>query len=203
MRIPILKDELNNKFTQHMKKVHSATCSVDKLAEICIDVEEKEKSKGVNLDNLILEEKQKQQNLKKRKEETVKHSRMFLWNRNKPRKLEEESPSILCFICKGAWAGRNKKDLEKHLENDHEVLFKVKKLVKLSRNKTPKVTSPGDKDGTNEVNGMEEIASRKKSNLQKNQENSNVKKISEVNKTGNKMDVSLEEDQNIIYLGYF
>ena len=58
------------------------------------------------------------------------------------RKQEVTEPEIQdtiplkCFLCQGAWTGTNNKDLEKHLENDHKVIFGIKEITELSGNQT-------------------------------------------------------------------
>ena len=46
-----------SKFEKHMTKCHAATCSKDKLAEMCREAEEKKATEGINFDEIIEEEK--------------------------------------------------------------------------------------------------------------------------------------------------
>ena len=136
-RIPmhVNGNEVTSKFTKHMEKFHSATCSVQKLAKLCKNVEEKESRKGIlDLDDLISEEKEWQQTFDGRSGSFRK-----FWRKcEEPGSGEDEPYSIQCFLCRGAWTGRNVKGLEKHLEDDHKVFFKVKELIELSKNQTIK-----------------------------------------------------------------
>ena len=52
-----LKRETNNKFEQHMTKVHAATCPNNKLVEMCREAEDKQPTEGLNFDEIIEEEK--------------------------------------------------------------------------------------------------------------------------------------------------
>ena len=51
MRVP------KAKFEKHMSKFHAATCSKDKLGEMCREAEENQATEALNFDEIIEEEK--------------------------------------------------------------------------------------------------------------------------------------------------
>ena len=53
---PLNSNEVKNKLKKHMTKAHSATCAMEKLAEMCAEAEEKEEREGLNLNDIIEEE---------------------------------------------------------------------------------------------------------------------------------------------------
>ena len=133
---PFNSNEVKNKFKKHMTKAHSATCPMEKLAEMCAEAEEKEEREGLNLNDIIEEERERQEAALKKRAESGGLMGMF---RRKQEVTEPEIQVIIpleCFLCQGAWTGTNKEDLEKHLENDHKVIFGIKEIMELSRNQT-------------------------------------------------------------------
>ena len=68
--IPFNSDETINKFQEHMTQAHSATCSMKKLAEMCAEAEEKEEREGLNLNDIIKEERERQEAAMKRRSES-------------------------------------------------------------------------------------------------------------------------------------
>ena len=52
-----LKRETNIKFEKHMTKFHAATCSKNKLDEMCREAEEMQATEALNFDEIIEEER--------------------------------------------------------------------------------------------------------------------------------------------------
>ena len=121
-----LKRVTNIKFENHMTKVHAATCSKDKLDEMCRVEEEKLAKELLNFDEIIQEEKDRQETLKKRMEWGM------CWRKQNKEQGSHNTISLKCFLCQGNWNGTKKEELRKHLEKDHKVVFQVKELIELS-----------------------------------------------------------------------
>ena len=110
-----------------MTKIHSATCSMENLTQLCKDEEERLEREGWSVDDIILEEAERREAEKKT-----------------PGGQEVTQPDqgtqdiiLTCFLCQGAWTGDNKDDLQRHLEKDHKAIFKISELMELSVNKKP------------------------------------------------------------------
>ena len=133
---PFNSNEAKNKFKKHMTKAHSATCPMETLAEMCAEAEEKEEREGLNINDIIEEERERQEAAMKKRAESGGLMGMF---RRKQEVTEPEIHDIIpleCFLCQGAWTGTNRKDLEKHLEKDHKVIFGIKEITELSGNQS-------------------------------------------------------------------
>ena len=133
---PLNSNEVKNKFKKHMTKAHSATCAMEKLAEMCAEAEEKEEREGLNLNDIIEEERERQEAAMKKRAESGGLMGIF---RRKQEVTQPEIQDIIhleCFLCQGGWTGTNKKDFEKHLEIYHKAIFGIKEITKLSGNPT-------------------------------------------------------------------
>ena len=134
--IPFNSDETINKFQEHMTQAHSATCSMKKLAEMCAEAEEKEEREGLNLNDIIEEERERQEAAMKKRAESGGLMGMFRRKQEVTEREIQDTIPLECFLCQGAWTGKNKEELEKHLENDHKVIFGIKQITELSGNQT-------------------------------------------------------------------
>ena len=114
-----------NKFKKHMTKIHSATCSMENLTQLCKDEEERLEREGWSVDDIILEEAERREAEKKASggQEVTQTE------------LGTQDIILTCFLCQGAWTGDNKDDLQRHLEKDHKAIFKISELMELSVNK--------------------------------------------------------------------
>ena len=136
---PLNSNEVKNKFKKHMTKAHSATCPMEKLAEMCAEAEEKEEREGLNLNDIIEEERERQEAAMRKRAESGGLMRMF---RRKQEVTEPEIQDIIhleCFLCQGTWTGSKKDELEKHLDKDHKVIFGIKEITDLSENQKDEV----------------------------------------------------------------
>ena len=129
-----LKRVTNIKFENHMTKVHAATCSKDRLDEMCRVAEEKLATELLNFDDIIEVEKDTQETLKKRMAFRIWAKVVQLFRRKQ--ELEQgnhNTISLKCFLCQGNWNGNDEEELREHLEKDHKVIFQIKELIKLSK----------------------------------------------------------------------
>ena len=53
--------------------------------------------------------------------------------KKEPEQGTNNTISLKCFLCQGNWTGSNKEELREHLEEDHKVVFQIKKLIELSK----------------------------------------------------------------------
>ena len=113
-----------NKFKKHMTKIHSATCSMENLTQLCKDEEERLEREGWSVDDIIMEEAERREAEKKTGGQEVTQP-----------ELGTQDIILTCFLCQGAWTGVNKDDLQRHLEKDHKAIFKITELMELSVNK--------------------------------------------------------------------
>ena len=132
----------HEKLKKHMTEVHSASCPMETLAEMCTEAEEKEEREGWSLDDIIMEEWDRREAEEKRRAES---SGLINWLRRrqrvtKPELGNEETPSIKCFLCQGQWTGTSKEELATHLEEDHKVLFGIKEIMEQGENQEEVIT---------------------------------------------------------------
>ena len=119
-------DEVDSdKFKKHMTKIHSATCSMENLTQLCKDEEERLEREGWSVDDIILEEAER------REAEKMTSGGQEV---TQP-ELGTQVSILTCFLCQGAWTGDNKDDLQRHLEKDHKAIFKITELMELSVSK--------------------------------------------------------------------
>ena len=135
-----LKRVTNTKLEKHMTKFHAATCPKEKLDEMCREADEKKATEGLNFDEIIEEEKERQETLKKKRMGGL--SGMFKW-KQQPEQGDQDTVSLKCFLCQGNWTGTDKQELTEHLENCHKVVFQIKKLIELSESQ-PDELEPAD-----------------------------------------------------------
>ena len=129
----------NDKFKKHMTKIHSATCSMENLTQLCKDEEERLEREGWSVDDIIMEEAERREAEKKTSggQEVTQPE------------LGTQDIILTCFLCQGAWTGDNKDDLQRHLEKDHKAIFKISELMELSVNKkTDEAGATGDTEAT-------------------------------------------------------
>ena len=125
----------NINLENHMIEVHAATCSKDKLDEMCRVAEEKLATELLNFDDIIEVEKDTQETLKKKRmawrfwDKVVQ----FFRRKREPEQGTKNTISLKCFLCQGNWTGNNEEELKKHLEKDHKVVFQIKELIELSK----------------------------------------------------------------------
>ena len=121
-------EENKEEFRKHMTKVHSATCSLDKLADMCFKVEEKLKLEEWGFDDIIKEETERRESEEKRRAESGGLIGMF---RKKLKATEselhndedEDDITMKCLICQGMWTGISQKEFKEHLRKRHKVIF--------------------------------------------------------------------------------
>ena len=123
-----LKRVTNIKFEKHMSKLHAVKGPKDKLDEMCRKAEEKQLTDGLKFEEIIEEEKERQETLKKERKEGL--CGMF----RRKQEAEQGTNSLKCFLCQGNWTGTNKEELRKHLEKGHKLFFQIKELIVLSEN---------------------------------------------------------------------
>ena len=129
-----------------MTKIHSATCSMENLTQLCKDEEERLEREGWSLDDIILEEAERREAEKKTPggQEVTQPE------------LGTQDIILTCFLCQGEWTGVNKDDLQRHLEKDHKVIFKISELMELSVNKkTDEAGATGDTEATGATDATE------------------------------------------------
>ena len=119
---------------------------------MCREAEEEQPTEGLNFDEIIEEEKERQETLKKKR---MKKCRLMGMCRKgeeqvtEPEQGTKDTISLKCFlcqekcyrcqrcccslICQGKWTGNSKEELTKHLEKAHKVVFKIKELIELSQ----------------------------------------------------------------------
>ena len=124
-----LKRVTNIKMEKHMTKIHAATCPKEKLNKMCREAEEKLVTEGLNFDEIIDEEKERQETLKEKRMEGL--SGMFKW-KQEPKQEGHDTVILKCYLCQGNWTGTNKQELTDHLEKAHKVVFQIKELIELS-----------------------------------------------------------------------
>ena len=145
-----LKQETNSKFEKHMNKFHSATCQNMKLKEMCRKAEEKQTKEGLNFDEIIEEEKERQETLKKNRTEPGRLRRMFRRKQEQVTEPEQGTCRLECFLCQGKWTGNNKEELVEHLEKGHKVVFKIKELIELSEGHPEELELAADEESQGE-----------------------------------------------------
>ena len=130
-----LKREPNLKYEKHMTKFHSATCPMARLDEMCREAEAEQATEGLNFDDIIEEERKRQETLRKKRMETGGLTGMFRRRQDwvtEPEQGTQDIISLKCFLCQGKWTGNSKEELTEHLEKGHKVVFKIKELIELS-----------------------------------------------------------------------
>ena len=145
-----LKRETNIKFEKHMSKFHSATCQNMKLKEMCRKAEEKQTKEGLNFDEIIEEEKERQETLKKNRTEPGRLRRMFRRKQEQVTEPEQGTCRLECFLCQGKWKGNNREELVEHLEKGHKVVFKIKELIELSEGHPEELEPAADEESQGE-----------------------------------------------------
>ena len=129
---------------KHMTKFHAATCPKDKLDEMCREAEEKHATEALNFDEIIEEEKERQETIKKKK---LAGLRGMLRRKHEPEQRTLNTISLKCYLCRGNWTGTNKAELREHLEEGHKVVFQIKELIELSKPEELRpATTYGDED---------------------------------------------------------
>ena len=124
-----LKQETHNDFENHISTFHAAKI---RLEEMCREAEEISATDGLNFDEIIEEEEERQKTLKKKRMEPGRLKRMFSRKQDGVPEPEQGTCSLKCFLCQENWTENNKEELGKHLENGHQVVFKIKELIELS-----------------------------------------------------------------------
>ena len=131
------------KFEKHMSKFHAATCTKDKLEEMCRETEENQATEALNFDEIIEEEMGRQEMLKKRRTAGL---RGMLRKKQEPEQGDINTNSLKSFLCQGNWTGTNIEELRKHLEKDHKVVFQIKELIELSKPEELEPASPTEEE---------------------------------------------------------
>ena len=156
----------NLKFEKHMTKFHAATCPMARLDEMCREAEEEQATEGLNFDEIIEEERERQETLRKYRMETG--GLMGMFNRrqepaNEPEQGTQDTISLKCFLCQGKWTGNSKKELTEHLENTHKVVFKVKDLIELSESQPeePDTAADEERPGCHSPGRLRPLANRR------------------------------------------
>ena len=132
---PFISNEVKNKFKKHMTKAHSATCPLEKLAEMCAEAEKKEEREGLNLNDIIEEERERREAAEKRRAESGGLMGML---RRKLRKnvcpesdassnADPENLQSDCFLCKEKYY-LNSNVYNKHLGERHLMIFGLKEI---------------------------------------------------------------------------
>ena len=120
-------------FQKHMTKAHFTTCAKEKLAEMCTEAEQREEREGLNLNDIIEEERERQEKRKAKSEGLLGMFRRKQEITEPELEIQDTIP-LECFLCQGAWTGATKDDLGRHLEKDHKVIFGIKLIIELSWN---------------------------------------------------------------------
>ena len=152
-----LNRETNLEYEKHMTKFHGARCPMAKLVEMCREAEEEQAPEGLNFDQIIEEEKERQETLRKKRMETG--GLMGMFRRRQERVTEpghgtQDTIRLKCFLCQGKWTGNSKEELTEHLERDHKVVFKIKELIELSE-----IDTAANEEGRGEEERLLTIAS--------------------------------------------
>lgn len=153
-----LKRETNIKLEKHMSKFHAATCPNTKLEEMCREAEEKQPTESLNFDEIIEEEKERQETLKKKRMEPGRLGRMFRGKQERVTEPEHGTCSLECFLCQGKWTGNNKEELEEHLEKGHKAVFKIKELIELSEGHPKELEPAADEENQGEAERLLTVA---------------------------------------------
>ena len=130
-----LKRVTHLKYEKHMTKFHAATCPMARLDEMCREAEAEQVTEGLNFDDVIEEERARQETLRKKRMETGGLMGMFRRRQERvtePEQGTQDTISLKCFLCQGNWTGNSKEELIEHLEKGHKVVFKIKELIELS-----------------------------------------------------------------------
>ena len=131
-----LNRETNLEFEKHMTKFHAATCPMARLDEMCREAEAEQATEGLNFDEIIEEEKERQETLRMNRLETGRLMGMFRRRQDRvtePEQGTQDTISLKCFLCQRKWTGNSKKEFIEQLEKSHKVVFKIKELIELSK----------------------------------------------------------------------
>ena len=148
-----LKRETNLKYEKHMTKFHAATCPMARLDEMCREAEAEQATESLNFDEIIEEERKRQETLRKKRMETGGLMRMFRRRQERvtePEQGTQDTISLKCFLCQGKWTGNSKEDLTEHLEKGHKVVFKIKELIELSESQPDELDTAADEESRGE-----------------------------------------------------
>ena len=123
------------KIKEHITTVHCAECNVEKLAEMCGEVEEREEREGWSLDDIIEEERERREAAEKRRAESGGLMGMLRRQLGKTEyrdsvagsNADPENVESDCFMCKeNLYLDSNV--YNKHLEEKHTVIFGLKEI---------------------------------------------------------------------------
>ena len=148
-----LKRVNNLKYEKHMTKFHAATCPMARLDEMCREAEAEQATEGLNFDEIIEEEKERQETLKKKRMKKCRLMEMCRKGQEQvtePEQGTQDTISLKCFLCQGKWTGNSKEDLTEHLEKAHKVVFKIKELIKLSESQPEELDTAADEESGGE-----------------------------------------------------
>ena len=152
----------NLKFEKHMTKFHAATCPMARLDEMCKKAEQEQATEGLNFDEIIEEERERQETLRKKRMETGGLMVMFRRRHDRvtePEQGTKDTISLKCFLCQGNWTGNSKEELTEHLEKAHKVVFKIKDLIELSESQPEELDITADEESRREEERLLTIAS--------------------------------------------
>ena len=157
-----LKRVTNLKLEKHMTKFHAATCPMARLDEMCREAEEEQATEGLNFDEIIEEEKERQETLRKKRMETGGLMGMFRRRQERvtePEQGTQDTISLKCFLCQGKWTGNSKEELTEHLEKAHKVVFKIKELIELSESQPEELETAANEESRGEEERLLTVAS--------------------------------------------
>ena len=143
-----------NKFKKHMTEFHAASCPEDMLTEMC-----REAAEGPNFDQIIEEEAERQNILRRKRKESGGLRGMFRRKGEQITGPEQmtgpgNTLNLMCVLCRGDWTGTSREEMRKHLEKAHKVVFNIKELTGLSESR-PEDLDPAD-EADEESQGEEE-----------------------------------------------
>ena len=157
-----LNRETNLEYEKHMTKFHAATCPMARLDEMCREAEAEQATEGLNFDEIIEEEKARQETLRKKMMETGGMMGMFSRRQDWVTGAEQgtkDTISLKCFLCQGKWTGNSKEELTEHLEKAHKVVFKIKELIELSESQPEEMDTAANEESRREEERLLTVAS--------------------------------------------
>ena len=130
-RIQNSDDEIELKF--HLFNFHSVKFHLKELVEISKEVEEREKSEGWSLDDILEEERDRREAEAREKAQSGGWMGIFGRKKVRPECLDKdaevETAEVDCFLCQEKLIVRSC-EYNNHLEKQHRVIFGVTDIMK-------------------------------------------------------------------------
>ena len=130
-RIPCSDDDIELKL--HLFNDHSAKVHLKELVVMCIEAEEIEEREGWSLDDILEEERDRREAEEKKRAESGGLMGMFWRKKRTPECLDNIAEALInevdCFLCQEKLIVKSC-EYDKHLENQHGVIFGLKEIMK-------------------------------------------------------------------------